>query len=392
MTMLPTRRDLGLVLNSLNLLGEGIELGVNAGEFSRLILNHWKGKKLHLIDAWEQQDHLIYNDLCNHSSQDHYTYCYEQTFKRFNNNSQVEIHRNYSHEALLKFKDESLDFIYLDANHSFQATYEDLSAWSKKVQPNGFLSGHDYVNGYIHGSVWFGSKYAVDKWAQENKYPVYTSWEDNDFPSWFIFKNKTEISNKKVLLLSGHTGSHALLNKLETNHKAFADAVGCDYVFEKENHCYDRHHQWNKIKWIRKYMDEYDWVIWVDADVVFMHTRKNILTHINDRFDFISAIYHTNIVNSGVMLIQTTTESKNFMDLVWDSAGNTKCNYPHEERVLTDVFQPFIRGASFGCGMDIINNHPGLWYKPDASHFHVTSYHKNRDAIMLDLLELSELR
>lgn len=392
MSMLPSRRDLGIFLNSLGLCGEGVELGVNYGEFSRVILNHWKGSKLHLIDAWEKQDNLVYNDLCNNNTQDQYNECYRQTFNRFSNNKKVQIHKKYSTEALDSFEDQSLDFIYLDANHSFKATYEDLSNWSKKVKPNGLLSGHDYINCYAHNSVWFGCKYAVDKWAEENGFPVYTSWEDNDFPSWFIFNNKTDLTNKKILLLSGHTGTHDLVNKLEINHRKFADAVGCDYIFERENHCFDRSHQWNKIKWIQKYQNDYDWIVWVDADVVFMHTRNNVLTHINDRFDFIAAVYHTNIINAGVMIMQSTQECKDFIDLTWETAGPTKYHYPHEERVLTDTFQPFLRGATFGCGMDILNNHPGPWYKHDAPHYHITSYHKNRDAIIHDFLEMSKIK
>jgi hypothetical protein len=390
--MLANRKDFGIFLNTLGLLGEGVELGVNSGEFSRIILNHWQGSKLHLIDAWEKQDNLVYNDLCNHASQDHYTYCYQQTHNKFHNNPRVKIHKKYSEEAVKMFQDESLDFVYLDANHSFTETYKDIENWSKKVKQGGLISGHDFVNGYIHNSVWFGSKYAVVKWAEENKYQIYTSWEDNDFPSWFIFKDKVNLSDKKILILSGHTGSSDLIDKLQKNHKAYADAIGCDYIFETENYCLDRQHQWNKIKWILKHQKNYDWIIWVDADVVFMHDRNPLTTHINNRFDFIGCIYHTNIYNSGILLIQSTDESKDMLDLAWESAAETKYSYPHEEKTLTEVFQPFVRKNSFGCGMDIFNNHPGLWYKEYAPHYHVTGYHKNRDAIMYDLLNMSQFK
>ncbi len=390
MTILSSRKDLGVFLNSLNLKNEGVELGVNTGEFSRIILSHWEGSKLHLVDAWEKQDNLIYNDLCNHGSQDHYISCYQQTCEKFKNNNRVKIYRNYSEHAVTEFKDKSLDFVYLDANHSFKATYEDICRWNEKVKDGGILSGHDYVNGYFHNSVWFGSKYAVDKWAAENGYQVYFTWEDGMFPSWYIFKNKTDLSNKKILLLSGHTGSSDLLEKIKKNHKAYANKVGCDYIFENENHCIHRHHQWNKLKWIKKHQDNYDWIIWVDADVVFMNDKNSIITHINDQFDFISAIYHTNIVNSGLLIVGSTPEAKELMDLSWELSEDTRCGYPHEEKALTQAFKPFHRSRTFLCAMDVFNNHPGPWYKENAPQYHITSYHRNRDAIVYDFLSMSE--
>lgn len=395
MTMLATRKDLGNFLNLLNLKGEGVELGVDTGEYSRLILTYWQGSKLHLVDAWEQQDRLIYNDGANHHDPDEFLRRYEQTHKKFLNNPRVKIHKKFSEEAAKQFDDNSLDFIYFDANHSFTATYEDICNWSKKVKDNGVLCGHDYTNSYAFDSMWFGVKYAVDRWAKENNYQVYVTWENNDFQSWYIFKNRTNLSNKKILLLSGDTRITQVTEKVIKNHQAFADSVGCDYRFCTENKCNDRAYQWNKIKWISENQNNYDWVIWVDADVVFMHSRDSILNHINDRFDFISAIYNTgnagDCVNAGIMLLQSTNECKDLIDLTWNLSPDTKHRYPHEEKALMDGFQPLLRPSTFLCSMDIFNNHPGPWYKHNASHYHITSYHKNRDAIMLDFLNMSEL-
>jgi len=52
--------------------------------------------------------------------------------------------RKTSMEAFTDFKDESLDFIYIDGDHSFRGVAEDLYEWAKKVKKGGVISGHDY--------------------------------------------------------------------------------------------------------------------------------------------------------------------------------------------------------------------------------------------------------
>jgi len=40
-------------------------------------------------------------------------------------------------------KDESLDFIFVDADHRYSAVMADLAAWIPKVKQGGFITGHD---------------------------------------------------------------------------------------------------------------------------------------------------------------------------------------------------------------------------------------------------------
>ena len=43
-------------------------------------------------------------------------------------------------------QDESLDMVFIDADHSYEGTMEDLEAWHPKVKPDGHIAGHDYGN------------------------------------------------------------------------------------------------------------------------------------------------------------------------------------------------------------------------------------------------------
>lgn len=49
-----------------------------------------------------------------------------------------------STEAAALFDDRSLDFVFIDADHSYEAVKRDLLAWLPKVRPGGIIGGHDY--------------------------------------------------------------------------------------------------------------------------------------------------------------------------------------------------------------------------------------------------------
>jgi len=56
-----------------------------------------------------------------------------------------------------KVQDGSLDFVFVDADHSFHGVCRDIRAWLPKVKLGGFIGGHDYgdpnfpgVEGAVH--------------------------------------------------------------------------------------------------------------------------------------------------------------------------------------------------------------------------------------------------
>lgn len=49
-----------------------------------------------------------------------------------------------SMEAAKDFEDESLDLVYIDAEHDYDNVNADISTWKHKIKNNGVLSGHDW--------------------------------------------------------------------------------------------------------------------------------------------------------------------------------------------------------------------------------------------------------
>jgi len=60
--------------------------------------------------------------------------------------SEITAHRCCSVKAAAAFHDQSLDFIYIDALHTFDAVSRDLAAWWPKLRPGGLIAGHDYTH------------------------------------------------------------------------------------------------------------------------------------------------------------------------------------------------------------------------------------------------------
>jgi hypothetical protein len=58
----------------------------------------------------------------------------------------IDIIVDLSVEAAKQFEDGYFDFVYIDANHTYESVIADLEAWYPKVRKGGMIAGHDYLN------------------------------------------------------------------------------------------------------------------------------------------------------------------------------------------------------------------------------------------------------
>ena len=191
--MMKNREELPLVLNALNLLGRGVEVGTQYGLFASHILKYWKGQKLYLVDAWRQFDN--YNDVANLDNNGQLD-CLTKTFMNtYIFQDRVAFIRDLSVGAAELFENNSLDFVYLDADHSYAGCKKDLFAWFSKIKKGGLFGGHDFINSSkdINGCADFGVKEAVEEFANKNNLKVFSTTRDDNFidggerlVSWFI--------------------------------------------------------------------------------------------------------------------------------------------------------------------------------------------------------------
>lgn len=75
-----------------------------------------------------------------------------------------------SEKASSLFEDGTLDFVFVDADHGYEAVRRDLHCWFPKVKRRGVLAGHDYVNNDFPGV-----RRAVDEFFMEQELPLQIS-------------------------------------------------------------------------------------------------------------------------------------------------------------------------------------------------------------------------
>lgn len=186
---LEKRELLPRLLNLIGLRGVGAEIGVKEGKFSEQILRHWQGMLLYSVDPWREFGASEYADVSN-VSQAQQDELYQQTIRRlmpFQRRSV--IWRLTSKEAADLVPDDSLDFCYIDADHSYRGVSDDIQLWHPKVKKGGLLGGHDFVS---DGDYWFGKfgvHRAVTEFVAASKQDIFISGEPaGGFPSWFVVK------------------------------------------------------------------------------------------------------------------------------------------------------------------------------------------------------------
>lgn len=156
----------------------GAEIGVKEGEFSEVICR--ADLKLYGIDPY-----LKYDDYVEPETQNSLSQAMEKADARLKGYNFTAIKKT-SMSALSDFADESLDFVYIDGNHSFKFVTEDIFEWSKKVKKGGIISGHDYV--------YLGSN---DKHQVHTKYVVEAYTKAFGIANWYVIGSKEKVKGEK---------------------------------------------------------------------------------------------------------------------------------------------------------------------------------------------------
>ena len=154
----------------------GCELGVFAGEFAEFLYRSLSPNMLYLIDGWDLCGDMLFsgdqngNGGCNLNAK----FLHKLVVDRFANNTNVHIWKGWTHEKILEIPNSTLDWVYIDADHSYEGCLRDLELSLLKIKPNGFIMGHDYeINKAKCKADWnFGVGRAVDEFLKNH--PSYT--------------------------------------------------------------------------------------------------------------------------------------------------------------------------------------------------------------------------
>ena len=99
-----------------------------------------------------------------------------------NNYGSFNIIKDTSHNAANQFSNDSIDYIMLDAGHSYEDVTNDIKIWYNKIKPGGIISGDDYGGSYFPD---------VTKAADEYFYKQF----NRGFRSWYRKKPRIQIKH-----------------------------------------------------------------------------------------------------------------------------------------------------------------------------------------------------
>jgi hypothetical protein len=151
-----------------------VEIGVHAGWTLLQAFSVIKNKDVRIygIDCWEDISQIDINGI----KKEEWT---EESFNKF-----LHIHKSnrehlqhiiseidkerickiiqgfsFDKNVLNSFKDQSISFLHVDGDHSYEGCLQDLRLWFSKIKPNGVIVGDDYN--------WEKVKKAADQFIQE---------------------------------------------------------------------------------------------------------------------------------------------------------------------------------------------------------------------------------
>ena len=162
----------------------GAEIGVYRGEYSETLLKAIPGLKLSGIDLWGL--YPGYRDYRRHDIIDA-----EQEAREKTRGFDCQLYKGWSHEIVKQFADESLDFVYIDGNHAYEYTVQDIALWSKKVRKGGVIYGHDFEDWSKNWRRFdMGVINAVTGWCKSYQiHPWFVITKDKH-PGWMYIKTK----------------------------------------------------------------------------------------------------------------------------------------------------------------------------------------------------------
>ena len=134
------------------------EVGVWRGDLSKKILEK-KPSELFLIDPWIHQEAKWVKWAKGEKAKEAYIH----VKSLFETNDTVKIFKKKSLEFEQKIN--YFDWVYIDADHSYESVKNDLRHWFPQVKKGGFLCGDDYE---WESEYTEGPKRAVDEFVIKN--------------------------------------------------------------------------------------------------------------------------------------------------------------------------------------------------------------------------------
>lgn len=163
--------------NMVNMASDGyrfVEIGSWLGKSTSYmgveIANSNKKIKFDCVDKWEYtpilEDFKSYDNIIKNENINPYD--------KFLLN--IQTVKNYinpiigdSSEVSKLYDNNSLNFVFIDADHSYEGVKKDITNWYPKIKNGGYIGGHDYY-------IWGGVNKAVEEYFKNDFKHICNSW------------------------------------------------------------------------------------------------------------------------------------------------------------------------------------------------------------------------
>lgn len=161
----------------------GVEIGVQRGDFAEKMYKNIPGLKYYGVDSWTYYDG--YRDInASFKGQAAFDELYETAKKKLAPYG-AELIKKFSTDAATDFKEDSVDFVYVDGNHRFESVVADIAAWLPKIRKGGMIAGHDYAR-INTKALTLHCKDAVDGWTNAHGNQLFVFYKQRS-PNWAWF-------------------------------------------------------------------------------------------------------------------------------------------------------------------------------------------------------------
>lgn len=137
----------------------GVEVGTDHGKYAEQLLAGIPTLRLLCVDPWK-----AYTEGNEVHTQEEMDEIYQSVLQRLAPYN-FSIDKMTSMESVKNIKENSLDFVFIDGNHSYKNVLEDITEWTKKVKAGGIVAGHDYKVDPVND---YGVIEAVTKYVEDN--------------------------------------------------------------------------------------------------------------------------------------------------------------------------------------------------------------------------------
>lgn len=161
---------------------KGVEVGVFTGKMSKALLEGHPGLFLHMVDSWKGNGESYQGD-----SGDWHAGLSQEAQEGFR--QQAYTNTDFAKDRRGVWTTDSVtaadwiepeqDFVFIDADHSYEGCKRDIEHWKLRVKSGGWLCGHDYENKDFPK---FGVTDAVNEFAAAHGFNI----ELGENFTWFI--------------------------------------------------------------------------------------------------------------------------------------------------------------------------------------------------------------